>query len=561
MLARCAAWAASRHQGLLFLGVVLAHALLNSALLFPYPHEANQIDYPKYIRAGQRIVNALAEGRFYLPTYEEYPFGPLLYAVLYVPFARSDDWLTLTGWAGRLLIYGGIWLSVYLIARRLGVRYLGVAAAVVLFAAPVFPELLSVGPHGLFPALAGFALWQTLGYVQQGRQRHLAAASALLGLVALTHLEGYLLLGSLAAVAAAAALWGPPALRAARARAAAAVVCLLPFALVVGGYLVAARAVHGSFSGAMGGLGALGYLYFEMSQHGEPVDAEALPASIAETRRLFGTPEENGQSLLRALLRNPAAMAGRALRSAGEFVGAFAAAYGGLAGYGLALAGLVYWARRRPLVALALALWYALLAAHLPLWINLKVMGFIYAPTVVLIGTGTVWLLGWAFERARAGRGLRVAAAGAAALGVMAVAALQHHAPVEVRAPRLGTTTEERVALLMRERLPRGTPIASVGLMVPYMAKMEARYLLLFTLGGAPLERDALLAWLRESGADLVYLSPELQLATPALYGLVRTHVRGEELFTVEEQDPKRQAFCRERGLECTYRVMRVPRE
>lgn len=105
-----------RHPVLvLFVFLFALHSALNVETLLPGPTEVNPVDYPRFLRQAQLVMNGLAEGRPYIPGYVEYPAAWLLY----VPFRGSADWLMLTGWTGSIMLNAGLWLTAFLVARRM----------------------------------------------------------------------------------------------------------------------------------------------------------------------------------------------------------------------------------------------------------------------------------------------------------------------------------------------------------------------------------------------------------------------------------------------------------
>jgi len=133
--------------------------------------------------------------------------------------------------------------------------------------------------------------------------------------------------------------------------------CTIPFGLALGGYLLFYGLVTGSF-----GLGTHRRAYPAFEQ-GQGVAYEHLYTRNAyvegqvEARRLFGTPEENRQSILNAINRNPTAFLQRVGQTAKKLPRQICYAYGawlGLVLLFLAVRGAVEMARKKVFLRLGI---------------------------------------------------------------------------------------------------------------------------------------------------------------------------------------------------------------
>lgn len=566
--------------------LVLVHGVLNSAVLFPDLYGLG-VDESEFIQNARLTANAWRSGVWVLPEYAYNPLGTLLYLALYVPVAASSDWFMLVLWASRLLLFLSLWGSVLLIAHQVRSLAPPLVVAALMFVVPVHQGLTS--SEGLFAVFAGLAFWQVLKYVDTRQLRNLVLAGALVGLAGLTRNDGAVLLLLASGLVVLAGLVrrdesGDRLRKASRAI----VALLVPGMLVMGGYLLAQGTLAGEFDP---GLAHRSYLAFEQ---GEGVAFSGQPnawfAGIWEARALYGTPEENGFSVPRAIARNPRAFVKRAGQSAMQLPILAVVTYGGGTGVllmVLAAAGAAWLVRRGHLVhALLLVGWPLHLLVYLAFFYR---SGYLFMPyfTLVLLAAIGAWqagpalALGWgrwlAGASAVAGGGLGVLT-GVAALvtnGVVIAAglllfrrlapwsrtiALERIAfvavvlavmllirvPYPARLPQLGATGGEQAAAFLAHTFQRNTVVAAFTREEVWMARLvyASPTIDLASPGSAPLElRTAqdVREWVRRSGVQAIYLSDIFRWLGPDLYRLIESEIGRDyrEVFSVIVMPPE----------------------
>jgi hypothetical protein len=283
--------------------IIMVFFLLNIAMVYPvfFPslNQINGWDEAFYLERGRELVGGV------LPQFSENPAVAALYAMTYLPFMNSPQWLVQTDTLGRLVLFTLLWISSFLVARKLvdWVNPLTMMAFVAI--STVVVQLLTNGSDALFAAMSAFALWQFLSFRRAQRPVHLALCSVFVGLAALSRPEGSMLFVVFVGLSAAACLCSRPRLKCAMRHSAA---VLVPFSVLVGGYVGVYGMRTGSFT-----LGAAerAYLAFEQG-HGIAFASSygtlnPYVEGQKDARRLFGTAEENHYSILKAIQRNPSA--------------------------------------------------------------------------------------------------------------------------------------------------------------------------------------------------------------------------------------------------------------
>jgi hypothetical protein len=248
----------------------------------------NPHDEAKYIDSGRSLLALQVR---------DPAWGPLVavvYAPLHLIFQRSPDWLVWEAFGGRLLLFSLLWASLFYLATKFRQHVHPFVMAGVLFLSVSFFPILENQSDALYLACAITGLAKLLEYRRTLRLRDLALASAIVALAALARIESILLLGVLAVVAFLIARRRSHLLRVLAA-------ALLPALAILAGYLLLILALSGPPD-----LSRKSWNSFEMNQ---PVSSGEDPAEVVV--RLYGTAEENGNSVIRAVLRNPGAFAQR----------------------------------------------------------------------------------------------------------------------------------------------------------------------------------------------------------------------------------------------------------
>ncbi|HEX9870857.1 MAG TPA: hypothetical protein VGC99_20140 [Candidatus Tectomicrobia bacterium] len=277
---------------LLALLAFLINAYLISAFFLPNLSEINAWDEAAYVNSGRMLV----EGEW--PAFAGNPLVALFYGLTYLPFAGSPFWLIHSISLARLILFTLLWLCSYAVARQAGGLAHPLIMVGLLFVSSIPVSLLIFPSDPLFVAMAALAFSRALVFQREGGLRNLTLAGLCLGLAALARNDG-LIVGL--AFLLAMPLVAPRESR----RWKVFVASAIPFAGLVGGYVLAFGVLTGRFE-----LGTLERTYdnFEAGHQiifgGEGNLNPVIEAKL-EARRVFGTPEDNRNSVLLAISRNP----------------------------------------------------------------------------------------------------------------------------------------------------------------------------------------------------------------------------------------------------------------
>ncbi len=289
----------SDHQAALLLIFFLVHFLLVFYEFLPNLKDINFWDEAGYVNLGRFLV----EGE--LPTFAQNPWMAVFYAILYLPFSRSPFWLVQICSLGRLIFFCLIWLSAYLSARTLEKYAKSVFFAGFLLVSPLLTEILGNPSDSMFTAMSGFAFWQLLMFWRDRQKKNLLWASFFVGLAALSRNDGVVLFAIFFVLGVLLNL--RPRLNLKNV-----LLSVLPFFLLVGGYLGVSGLVTGDFS--LDTIMQRSYLAFEQGHEGVYEGGGAHSATInamLDAREKFGTPQENNYSVFNAIRRNPPAYLAR----------------------------------------------------------------------------------------------------------------------------------------------------------------------------------------------------------------------------------------------------------
>lgn len=255
----------------------------------------NAHDEAKYVESGWIL---LSHG------FRDIAWGPLV-AFVYAPVdllvGGSSDWFMIELWVGRYILFLGMWFAAYHLLTQLrpGVSP-WVVCGTLLVALP-FSPILENQADALFLCLSMLGLARFLAYYHQRRPRDLCLSSLLVGLGVLARYESILLIGVLVFLALIVS-WREQSRLSVVSRA------LLPAVAVLAVWALVNLATSGTPNLSSGDKA---YDSFEWNQ--SVLTGGDLALAKTETERLFGTREENGGSVARAVLRNPEAFAQRIL--------------------------------------------------------------------------------------------------------------------------------------------------------------------------------------------------------------------------------------------------------
>ena len=551
-----------RKPGATFPFVLLLLFVLNVVLVFPvfFPNlsDMNMWDESIYIQSGKQLVT---EG--ILPIYAWNPLVALLYVPSYFLVRASPYWLIHSSTIGRFIVFGLLWLSSYLVAKEISHLSPPPVTAAILLVSPVLTSLLRNPSDALFAAMSAFGFWQVLAFYRTRKVEHLGIASVFVALAALSRNDGLILcllfvpLGVLLSV---------PVKRVRLSLAA----CIVPFVMVVGGYVLLYGASTGSFTL---GTARRTYVAFEQGQGAAYWDLYSnttrspFVEGRTEARRLFGTPEENNYSVITAIRRNPRAFLKRVVQIAKRVPGQMRSIYGeglGLIFFLLAARGVIELAARRLYLLLCvMLLWPAHLFAYfltffrhqyflLPYFVvfSLTSVGLTsmlsnvesrrerYLWAIALLGCAllgivvdepfvfqaslvcmlSLWIIWMIMNRYRT---IEVAKPMGCILALCVALAMRESYPAPTLRT-LGVAPDEKAALFMRDHLEPG---ARVGAFAPgnvWIANMN--HVDISGIRSMPSEEE-FAAWMRERNLKAIYVDKALRDYEPETWALIKQQI------------------------------------
>jgi hypothetical protein len=553
------------------LGLYLLSMALTSAFFLPHLSEIGRWDEASYIVRGLSLLHGSGA-----PRIAESPLIMAFFALCASPFQNSPFWLVDSASLGRFVLLSLLWLSAYLISRRLHPYAFPVILVGLLFVHPFQTGMVQLSSDALFTSLAGLSFWQLLSFYHERRLRYIWGASFFMGLAALARNDGlvlYVILLFLTVILSLRAAFRWRAL----------IACLTPFLTIVAGYFLIYGALTGDFNP---GIMERTYDAFEAGHESILTPSGEINPTVEahiQAREVFGTPQENGYSVFRAILRNPSVYLERLGKALGGIPATAWYVYGGRRFAGviflLALRGLLELLRRRQytlmlifllwplqlasgflttyfrddwllfsyyvpfsLAAVGLtallknledwrerASWTLLMSAFalLGLWVGSKPMMFAGGAFL-----GICW--GAFFLRRQPSRWRETYAS--AALGGFLVAGIMVRAGFPgLRIRQLGSEAPEQALLTMVHTLPRGAVVAAGSPAVVWAANMS--YL---GLAGTdvPYWRppEAFLDWMVSQNTAAIYADDTLIEQNPAVWDRIRPFI-GRSLTPIFEGD------------------------
>src|SRR6476660_2697441 len=279
---------ANRWRLLLALAFVL-HIMLVLPSLTPNLTDIGMFDESSYVEMGRtfRLTK--------LPALDETPLTAVFYAITYLPVQNSEFWLIHSCTIGRFVLFALLWISAYLLAKRTSNIPTPLMIIGFLFLSPAVTSLITNGNHALFTAISTFALADIIAFYRWRELRSLWIASVLVSLALLTRMgEGTFLLISFMTIATFLGILFRmlrPTLFAA----------IIPVMVIVGGYLLMCYGSTGKSP-----LGTGEYLYGTFEQGHALAYGDQFRNWVegeVGAQRLFGTSEENGNSVVAAIQR------------------------------------------------------------------------------------------------------------------------------------------------------------------------------------------------------------------------------------------------------------------
>ncbi|HZA54159.1 MAG TPA: hypothetical protein VE616_07910, partial [Candidatus Udaeobacter sp.] len=552
--------------------VFALNIVIVSSVFLPNLKEITGFAEAAYINDGRKLV----EGE--LTPFGYSPLSSLLYALTYIPVQGSPYWLIYSCTIGRILLFGLLWTSSYLVASALSTLASPWLMPALLAISPALLYLIAHGSHALFAAMSAFALWQALLFYQTKATRHLVMASVFVGLAVLTRSgEGLILWAVLILLA----VWLDKDFKRMAASLAGSV---FPCALILGGYILLYYGQVGRFD-----LGMAEYSYFTFEQgHGLAYQSRYdeqenfYVNGQMDARRLFGTPEENEYSITTAIFRNPSAYLQRVPRLASLAPEKAASVYG----FGLALVFFLFALRgacellRQKLYTLLsiLLLWSSYLLVYLLLvfqpthfllpYYILFLLASVGVITVVsnfdnrwehgFWATILVALIAIAITLQKATLFLTASLLLAALVITWMTMARYRHVPsikvvgvmlvfipflIQANHPEpkfrsLGIAEDERAILYMREHLKSGAPVGAYAPINIWMANLTYIPMFRSALPGLNSEQD-FSTWMKNNRLAAVYVDSSLKRQEPSVWALVQKRI-GHDLkigFASEKGD------------------------
>lgn len=535
----------------------LVNVFLVYAFFLPNLRDINLWDEAAIITGGR----ALLQGQ--LPDFSGNPLASMFYALLILPFRASPFWLILACSLGRLVLFSLLWLGTYLVARQLGTYAAPVVMLGFLLISPMSLGFLRFPTDPLFASMAAISFSFVLAYRRIGKLKDAVFASLFLGLAALARNDGLILFAVFVPIVvllcAPLSRWWVSLVAA---------VC--PFVAIVGGYVLVAGLVTGSY-----GLGTMRRTYDNFESGQQTVfqgsgETNAVVEARLEARRLFGTPEENNYSVFRAIQRNPKAYLARLKAIALDLPNTALHAYGirfAVVLLLLALRGIVDLLRKRQYGLLAImALWPAPLLSGFVITIFRE--GHTLLPFYVVLALAAIGLtatlahletraerLGWSLALILIATGSLVSNKLAIFYGVSllliglwlcaamirtvqppaawhtvslltlacAGLVLRGDFPSPVL-PSLGKAADEQAVLYMRDNLAPGTAVAAGA---PGAVVMAGMFSATLSAADVPIDRspEAFLQWMRDQGIRAVYVDPILTGDDPVIWALLQQQI------------------------------------
>jgi hypothetical protein len=282
-------------------GLYILGLFLNASWLFPRADEINYWDEIVYIASGKDLFDHHALW--------PYPRGPLIsfiYALIYAFLPDTEYWLMAANAAGRVLTYTLFFVNVWLVGRELQLR--GLVPAVVLLglftAMPHYANIINNPSYWTFALFAGLALWLILVFARGQQLVVLAGASGMVALALLARPD--VVFGASAAIAAIAVVRPWCTMRAARISAIMLAVPMV-FSLLYIGIFGLQTGVYqfGGGSKFYDTFASSYQVFFDKEELAKMQDFEAAAKAREMSAQAFGSREENGDSVLRAISRNP----------------------------------------------------------------------------------------------------------------------------------------------------------------------------------------------------------------------------------------------------------------
>lgn len=301
-----------------FILVVLLF-LFNLVLVYPklMPEfsEINPHDGAKYIESGRML---------FIWGTRELSWGPivaLIYAPVHLIVGRSPDWFMIEAWAGNFIMFSLIWFSFYYLSRQvrhLVSPYIMIALMIVL---STFFPILKNPSDAVFLFLTVFALSNLIKYMYTKEIKYFWYASIFVGLGVFARVETILLLATLL-------IFGLVFGRKKTSVFKTLIACMVPTVSLLILFITINMIVFGHPN-----LGIAEKSYDSLQWNQAALTGGDLTRAYAESDQIFGTKEENQGSVIKAILKNPGAIAARVWANVKNVPDAYLKIFGRVQGF------------------------------------------------------------------------------------------------------------------------------------------------------------------------------------------------------------------------------------
>ncbi len=275
--------------------IFLLNLFMVMSRLQPSMLEINPNDGAKYIESGRLLFT------WGLRNLSWGPLVAFVYAAIHLFVGNSPNWFMLETWIGNFIFFGMLWVSFYLLARQLN-KYISRYVIIgLLFSTTVFFPIIENQSDVVFIALAALGLMFMLRFNEDRKLKYVWFSALCVALGVFARVETILLIVPLVVFALVINRKQYKVYRVL-------IAALVPITVLMTLFLTVN---YITFGGPNLGMSGKSYASFQMNQ-------AFLPGSKNETayrngEAIFGTAEENNYSVIRAVLRNPLAVAERAL--------------------------------------------------------------------------------------------------------------------------------------------------------------------------------------------------------------------------------------------------------
>jgi hypothetical protein len=487
--------------------------LLVSPAFFPHLNCFREPDESFYINQGR----LLAEGKGLIFAWS--PLSSVLYAATFFPFRDFPLWMVYSCWTARLVLFFLIAGGCYALAGKMSRFARPFIVPLLLLMFPVFIPLFENGSDALFSAMSLLTLSQVVSFHATGKRRYIWTSSLCVSLAAFSRPEGiFLFLMFIPFVF----LLGVARKRVVSTVAGWIVPFLVIFLVAAGGYRYFAR--H-----ADTGLRARGYYTLEQGYADGMSPGTPVREGVREFRRLFGTAEENGYSVFRAVTRNPEAYFRRLFTVMRRLPGVFLWQYGGWAGLFLlicACAGAVRLARQKEYLLLGILLfWPSHLLLNILILYRQNHFLIPFFVVFLLAAVGLDSFLSGFLQRASAGRD----AASLKAAGIALIAGITMFMASTVcnyrnRYQAGGSTGDTEAVFFMVRNFAPGTKITGIKAKKYILAaKMAAAGMIDNKTVEEPSGME-FFQWAVSRNVAAVYVNPPLQ-DNPGIWSFIRMNI------------------------------------